>query len=174
LKGTRHFGTKLLLFIVALGLLAHATARGPKLAHTIADYTDWDADEDMPIDTPEEDRMRFPIQDRTGEPSQDTRGNAMDLKDPANIERTVDYDPETKRYYLSEKVGDQFIRNPTFLTYDEYIKQQTREDENTYWKRRLDALSLFNKKPQLPQMYKEGIFDRIFGGSEYKCAPRET
>ncbi len=170
MKGTRSFGTRILLFIAALGLLAHAAARGPKGARAFADYSDWEADEDHPVDTPE--TLRFPIYDRTGEPAQEPRGGTIDLKDPANIERTVDYDPETRRYYLSEKVGDGFIRNPTYLTYDEYVQQQAREDEATYWKRRLDALSLFNKKPQLPQMYREGIFDRIFGGTEIQVRPQ--
>ncbi len=151
--------------IVTVGFLAHAGARvpgGPRAPLPEYDYTD--------NDTPE--TLRFPIQDNTGEPLIDRRNGGFDLEDPPNIRREVEYDPETRRYYLSEKVGDQFIRNPTYLTFDEYVREQAQRDEQAYWKRRLDALSLFNTKPKLPQMYREGIFDRIFGGTGIQVRPQ--
>lgn len=151
--------------IVTVGFLAHAGARvpgGPRTPLPEYDYTD--------NDTPE--TLRFPIQDNTGEPLIDRRNGGFDLEDPPNIRREVEYDPETRRYYLSEKVGDQFIRNPTYLTFDEYVREQAQRDEQAYWKRRLDALSLFNTKPKLPQMYREGIFDRIFGGTGIQVRPQ--
>jgi cell surface protein SprA len=159
---------RFLLVIVTLGFLAHAGARVPGGPH--APVPDYDFPEDAPPDTPE--TLRFPISDKTGEPLMDRRGNGFDLQDPANIRREVEYDPETRRYYLSEKVGDEFIRNPTYLTYEEYLKEQSRLDEQAYWKRRLDALSLFNTKPKLPQMYREGIFDRIFGSNTIQVRPQ--
>src|SRR5690606_29882194 len=55
---------------------------------------------------------------------------------------------------------------------EEYLNYQAQQDEQNYWKRRLDALTLFNKKPQLPTMYKEGIFDRIFGGTTISVRPQ--
>ena len=45
-------------------------------------------------------------------------------------------------------------------------------DDDAYWQRRLDALMLFNKQPELPQMYKEGLFDRIFGGDKISVKPQ--
>ena len=36
----------------------------------------------------------------------------MDLNDPSNVNKTVEYDPEDNRYYLTEKIGDQFYREP--------------------------------------------------------------
>lgn len=152
--------------IVTLGFLAHAGARvpgGPR-APLPEDY------EFPENDTPE--NLRFPIRDNTGEPLIDRGIGGFDLQDPPNIRREVEYDPESQRYYLSEKVGDQYIRNPTYLTFDEYVKEQGRRDEEAYWKRRLDALSLFNTKPKLPQMYREGIFDRIFGGTGIQVRPQ--
>ena len=169
MKGKRSFGTRLLLVIASVGFLAHAAARVPRAPRVQADY---EAPDDIPVDTPGTDTLRFPIQDHTGDPTIDRTGGSFDLQDPDNIERRVDYDPDSKRYYLTEKIGDQYIRNPTYLTFEEYLKEQSRQDEQAYWKRRLDALSLFNKKPKLPVLYKEGVFDRIFGGNGINVRPQ--
>lgn len=121
------------------------------------------------VDSP---KLIFPIYDHTGEPYQDQRPGSIDLRDPVNIDQSIEYDPVENRYYITEKIGDQFYRNPTYMTLDEYLKFQGEKQEQQYWKRRLDALTLFNKKPELPTMYKEGIFDRIFGSNTINVRPQ--
>ena len=116
-------------------------------------------------------KLRFPIYDERGGPQQQPP-SSIDLKDPPNVQRNVEYDPEDGNYYFSEKVGSEFMRNPSYMTMEEYLKYQGQQDENAYWQRRMDALTLFNKKPKLPQMYKEGLFDRIFGGSTISVRPQ--
>ena len=116
--------------------------------------------------------MHFPIQESTGDPQIDGQHNPMDLHDPSNIEKTFEYDPDTKRYYVTEKIGSSYYRTPTYLTEDEYYKYQSKQDEQNYWKRRLDALTLFNKKPVLPAMTKDGVFDRIFGNNSITVRPQ--
>jgi cell surface protein SprA len=169
LKGTRNFGWKVLAFVSCAALLAHVAARG--FRHP------FEYEEPDPVDTPangarKADTLRFPIADHRNEPGTDSRTKGIDLADPANVNRSIEYDPADNRYYLSEKVGDQFIRNPSFMSFDEYQKYSAQQDEQNYWKRRLDALTLFNKKPDLPVMYKEGIFDRIFGGQGISVRPQ--
>lgn len=115
--------------------------------------------------------LKFPIYDNTGNPNE-TPPASIDLKDPSNIEKTVEYSPEDSGYYFSEKLSDRYLDAPTFMTFDEYMDYQSKKDEQTYWKRRMDALTLFNKKPDLPVMYKEGLFDRIFGGSTIAVKPQ--
>jgi len=117
-------------------------------------------------------KLKFPIYDKTGDPMVDKTPGTIDFQDPSNIKKTVEYDADENRYYFTQKIGDQYFRDPTYLTMDEYIKYQAKQDEQDYWKRRMDALTIFNKKPQLPQMYKEGIFDRIFGGSGISVRPQ--
>jgi cell surface protein SprA len=173
LKGKSYFGYKVLLFIVCAGLLAHVGARGYGHAGDDAD----DAPEpDSPAvrsaarsDSP---ALRFPIKDLSGDPTKDRSATGMDLNDPANINKNIEYDPADNRYYLSEKVGDQFIRNPSYMTFDEYQKYSAKEEEQNYWRRRLDALTMFSKKPELPTMYKEGIFDRLFGNNTISVRPQ--
>ncbi len=164
MKGKSYLSTKLLLFIILVVAIAQATARnyhGPNPG----------PDPDPLPDTPRQD-LRFPIQDHTGNPSIDHKGSGMDLHDPANVSHSVEYDADSNRYYLTEKVGDQFVRNPSYMTFEEFQKYQAQQEEQNYWKRRLDALTLFSKKPTMPTMYKEGIFDRIFGSNTISVRPQ--
>lgn len=153
--------------------IANAAARGRADAF---DYYDEPSPEpaDTPANNKPEDtarKLRFPIYDGNGIPTTNTP-SSIDLNDPSNINRSVEYDPQENKYYFTEKIGNQFFRNPTYLTMDEYLKYQGQKDENEYWQRRVDALSLFNQKPQLPVMYKEGMFNRIFGGDGISVRPQ--
>ncbi len=172
MKGNSQFGYKFVAALTIVVALAQVAASGYDLP--LDYYDDPEPAADTPsharVDTPVD--LRFPIRDRTGNPLMDQGPASMDLKDPKNLERQRYYDPETGRYYFSEKMGESFIRNPHYLTMEEYFRFQGRQQEREHWKRRLDALTLFNDKPQLPQMYKEGIFDRIFGGNAIEVRPQ--
>lgn len=135
-------------------------------------------DYDDPVDDPDstakkEDtiKLKFPIHDNTGNPL-DKQPSSIDLNDPSNFDRTVEYDPESDGYFFNRSIGDEKFGAPNFMTFEEYLKYRAEQDEKDYWKRRLDALTLFNKKPQLPTMYKEGLFDRIFGGNTVSVKPQ--
>lgn len=169
MKGKKSYlGNKILLVLVLGVAIAHVAAR-PYYRH---DAYDPEPQPDTPVvNGKKPDTLRFPISDRTGNPMVD-KPNPYDLNDPSSVNKTIEYDPKDNRYYLTEKIGDQFFRNPSYLTFDEYQKYQSKQDEENYWKRRLDALTLFNKKPQLPEMYKEGIFDRIFGNNTISVRPQ--
>ena len=159
-----------MLFLSLVVAIANAAARDYE-----GDFDYEEAEEDTTTGKKKPDsavKLKFPIKDKTGDPRVDGPPSGMDLSDPANYKKEVDYDPETGRYYFNEKVGSEFMRNPTYMNMDEYLKYQGQKDEQAYWKRRMDALSLFNKKPDLPVMYKEGLFDRIFGGNSITVKPQ--
>lgn len=165
MKGTSNFGTKLLLVIILGVAMFHVAARGNYVP-------DPNPDPNPAPDSPATNSLRFPIKDRTGDPRVDGPANPFDLKDPSNVKRSTDYSTDDNRFYLTEKIGNEFYRNPSYLTFDEYQKYQAKQDEENYWKRRLDALTLFNKQPTLPTMYKEGIFDRLFGNNTISVRPQ--
>eukprot|EP01030_Chromulinospumella_sphaerica_P028240 gene28240-28565_t len=96
----------------------------------------------------------------------------MDLEDPKNVNKSFTYDPDSNRYYYNSRIGNDYLRSPTYLTLDEYMQYRAKEDENSYFARRFDGMMLFNKTPELPQMYKEGLFDRIFGSSTIQVKPQ--
>lgn len=169
LKGKNNFGYKFLLSIVAIVFIANAAARGFRNPF---EYSP-EPEPDSTVNKTDSPKLHFPIYDHTGDPRIDGNNpKSLDLQDPPNIKQASEYNADDNRYYFNERIGNDFYRNPTYLTLDEYLDYQAKKDEQNYWKRRLDALTLFNKKPSMPTMYKEGIFDRIFGGTTINVRPQ--
>jgi cell surface protein SprA len=161
-KQHTHFGYKLLAFVIVIITLAQVfTARGF--------YDPFYDPPPPPTDTPE---LHFPIQQEEQIDPSTSPDPAINLQDPANVEKTIEYDPVEDKYYLHERVGGKDIKNPTYLTPDEYMRLKAQEDETGYWKQRLEALSMFNQKPALPEMTKEGVFDRLFGSNKISVKPQ--
>jgi cell surface protein SprA len=171
LEGRSNFGYWFMLFVALLAAILTATARVPRkffFPIPVDDSTKFDT---VVVDTARQ--LKFPLHDKTGDPYTDyRRPKSIDLKDPKNESRSFDYDADSNRYYYNDRVGDKDVRNPSYLTLGEYTKYRGRMDEDAYWQRRLDAMMQFNKKPELPQMYKEGLFDRIFGSTKFSVKPQ--
>lgn len=122
-----------------------------------------------------DDSLKFPIKDkRTSGPDGDdtTATGAFDFEDPKNIQRSVEYDPDSNTYNFYEKIGDRHYRNSSSMGFDEFYKYRSRSDENEYFSERLRALGMFDQKPELPKLYKEGVFDRLFGGTNLTVKPQ--
>jgi cell surface protein SprA len=163
-KRHTNFGYKLLAFVIIIIALAQVLAA--------RDFDDPYFDPPPPpppADTPE---LRFPIEPEAQVVPQEQKRPSIDLDDPANVKKNVEYDPEENRFLLREQVGDQDIKTPTYLEGDEYLKVKGQQDETDYWRQRLDALSMFNQKPKLPDLNKEGIFDRLFGNNKISVKPQ--
>ena len=64
----------------------------------------------------------IPLQDRYGDFINDQNYNPFDLEDPNAIEKNVEYDPETGYYIITETIGDDNYRNPTYMTFSEYLE----------------------------------------------------
>jgi cell surface protein SprA len=169
LKGKSNFGYRLLLFIALAAVIANATARAYRPF-----YRFFVPKADSPeVKKTKKDSLKFPIHDKTGDPVTDNNlPKSIDLADPPNINRNFEYDADSNRYNYNTRLGNDFLTNPTYLTLDEYTKYKGAQDERSYWQRRMDALMLFNKTPELPQMYKEGLFDRIFGSNTIQVKPQ--
>lgn len=98
------------------------------------------------------------------------------LPTPGNIEKTVEFDPLTRRYILQEKIGEQLYRAPRYLTIEEYQKYVDREITNDL-RRTLSASrdSLRNSSGLIPVISVDNrIFERIFGGSTISIKPQGT
>ncbi len=55
------------------------------------------------------------------------------LHKPSNISQTIIYDPETRQYEFSEKVGQLNYRPPSSMSYKEYNKYAAKKSEQDYW-----------------------------------------
>ena len=54
----------------------------------------------------QKDSLKFPIKDRRSDPFNNYNNNPFDLKDTGYVKRSVDYDPKTGMYYVTEKIGN--------------------------------------------------------------------
>ncbi|MEP7128093.1 MAG: cell surface protein SprA, partial [Chitinophagales bacterium] len=128
------------------------------------------------VDTPPADNnqidLTYPIYDRFSD-WLTTPSNAFDLQDPSNVEKNIDYDPETNQYILTETIGGQFFRNPTYMSFQEYLDYQSKNSEQQYWFDRSNAASALSQKGVIPEVnVNNRIFDRIFGGTAVDIRPQ--
>ncbi|MBC8033116.1 MAG: cell surface protein SprA, partial [Chitinophagaceae bacterium] len=119
------------------------------------------------------DTLKFPLKDRRSERYSEPSKNPFDLKDPANKRDSIEYDPVTKRYYIVEKIGGSYYRTPTYLTFDEYMRIESRRQEADYFKKRGNTLSNLNKKMLMPKLtVSDNLFNRIFGNGKVEIKPQ--
>ncbi|HTL07731.1 MAG TPA: cell surface protein SprA, partial [Chitinophagaceae bacterium] len=119
------------------------------------------------------DSLKYPITDRRGDKLSNPGRASFDLKDPANIKDSIEYDPRTRQYYIVEKVGNSYYRKPTYLTLDEYTRLRGKQDENEYFRKRANVLSGLNKKMLKPKLsVTDNLFNRIFGNGKIEIKPQ--
>lgn len=120
------------------------------------------------------DSLKYPIEDRIADKFNEDLPTQFDLKDPKNINTQVEYDPSLKEYSISEKIGKEYYRAPSYMTYEEFLKYQAGKDEEAYFKKRQNTLMQISKKGGVIPKVNLGnaIFDRIFGGNTIEVKPQ--
>jgi cell surface protein SprA len=142
--------------------LGHSTLYAQKLV---------DSSKGLPLFS--NDTLRYPLIDRRADKISNPSKNAFDLKDPANLKDSIAYDPKTKSYYIYEKIGNRYFRQPTSLTFDEYLRLKSRQMENDYFRNRANAISALNRHNQKPLLkIHEGLFNRLFGNGKIDIRPQ--
>jgi hypothetical protein len=72
-------------------------------------------------------KLKYPIKPPTN--PFDKTSNPFLLNDPSNKTSSVVYDPITKKYILTEKIGDMVIGTPTSMTFEEYLEYQSKNSK---------------------------------------------
>ena len=122
---------------------------------------------------PFNDSLLYPINDRRSDKISTPRKNPFDLKDPSNLKDSFVYDYKTKEYYIVEKIGNRYFRKPTTLTFDEYLRLQSRKAEQDYFQKRSNTISLLNRKLVKPRLSMgEELFNRLFGTGVVDIRPQ--
>ena len=118
------------------------------------------------------------IKPRSGDHITDTDKNPFDLKDPSIVDKDVEYDPETGQYIITERIGDEYFRTPTYLSFEEYLEYKSKEQDQYLFKRMAgvssagDPLGLQIDPVKKFDIDKKNLIDRLFGGSDLNLNPR--
>ncbi len=114
--------------------------------------------------------------DRTGDFITDPgRRNPYDLKDPQIIEKDVEYDPVTNQYIIRERIGSDFYRAPTYMTFEEYMEWRAAKQEREYFARMagIGTGSAGLKRDPIGRVdVNRSLVDRLFGGSTVDIKPQ--
>ncbi|NNF34286.1 MAG: hypothetical protein HKN68_09270, partial [Saprospiraceae bacterium] len=118
----------------------------------------------------------IPVKDRYGDFVTDPKINPFDIT-PSIVEQKVEYDPVTGNYIVFEKIGDEYYRTPTYLTFNEYLDWRSKQEEKEYFNR-LAGINTGRKGPSVTTDPMERIdiqgnlVDRLFGGTEVDIRPQ--
>lgn len=119
-------------------------------------------------------QLRYPFHDRYGDSYSESGGKSpMYGTDPSNIKTDVKYDPDNNRYNINENMGSLFYRNPSYMTFEEFIEHSYNSSTREYWKQRAGEDDALNKKKFAPKITVNSVvFDRIFGGNTIDIRPQ--
>jgi len=118
-----------------------------------------------------------PVSERFGDHISNPANNPFDLRDPSIIEKEVNFDPETGTYIITEKIGDEYFRMPSYMTFEEYLAYKSKQEEQAYF----DRLAGVGKKggklssrddPLSKIDVEESLRDRLFGGTGVDIRPQ--
>lgn len=118
----------------------------------------------------------IPLTDRTGNFLTDKSSNPFDIN-TSLITQEVNYDPATGQYILTEKIGDEFYRMPTYMTFDEYLEWKAKEQERQYFNK-MSGIESSNRgisgkiDPISNVNIQRNLVDRLFGGNEITIKPK--
>lgn len=94
--------------------------------------------------------LRYPIADRNTDFFSTPANTPIDLKDPKIINKSIEYDPKTNKYIVYEKIGDNYYKTPTYMTYDEFVDYTNKQAEQSYFQQRSRAIDLAERKVNSP------------------------
>lgn len=116
-------------------------------------------------------KLRYPIkQHLTAIPPS---YSPMDLKNPLNIVRKVDFDPATGMYILTETVGGKPYTIPVYLTFKEYAAYQLQESKREYFRQKTGSSSISQSRGLIPKLTVDSkLFEQIFGGNTIDIRPQ--
>ncbi len=118
-----------------------------------------------------------PIDEREGDFISDPGDNPFDLEDPEIIEQEVEYDAETGLYLVTEKIGDEYFRAPTYMTFEEYLQYTEDKQRQDYFDKLVrDSQNSYGDSGMPDPMEKidvpNNLLDKLFGGTKIDIKPQ--
>lgn len=120
----------------------------------------------------------IPLKDRTGDFITDKQTNPFDITTKEIVQK-VEYDPVSGHYIIYEKIGNEFYRTPTYMTFEEYLDYKSKEQEKEYFNSlagiKSDKKSRSGKIDPMDKVeLTNSLIDRLFGGTEVNIKPQGT
>jgi len=128
----------------------------------------------VPIETVSD---TIPLVDRQGDFISDETYNPFDIL-PTELEQNVEYDAETDTYVVYEKIGDEYYRTPTYMTFSEYLEWKNKKAEERYFGKlaglndRYDRSATGRLDPMSKVNIEKNLIDRLFGGNGITITPQ--
>ncbi len=119
----------------------------------------------------------IPYKNRPGSNPDKDKRNPFDLKDPKSIDKDIEYDPVTGEYIFKEKIGGDYYKNPSTMSFDEYMAFKARQQDNNYLREKSGTSVVKSRfasyvDPLKKIDLKKSLTDRLFGGQGIQIEPR--
>ena len=122
------------------------------------------------------DTLKYPFPDNISDPYSNPNypNSPLYMGDPTNINTTVEYNPDQNQYDINSMIGSEFYRNPSYMTFQEFVEEQNKQSTHKYWQQLASGESLLAKKRGFnPKLYVPGqAFERIFGSNTIDIRPQ--
>lgn len=120
-------------------------------------------------------KLKYDIKD-TRDPL-NKNNNPYYLSNAGAVQTAVVFDPTTRKYIITEKIGGVPIKAPLYMTFDEYMKWEAERGKSNYWKEKTNSSSVSSLDREggriVPKLYiGNKLFDRIFGGNNIDIRPQ--
>lgn len=91
--------------------------------------------------------------------------SSLDLRNPDNVQTTVEYDARTGYYVVHTRIGDVDITTPYLMTDEEYRSYSERQEMGKYWAQKIGEVEHDNeRKFDITDMkFNIGPADKVFG-----------
>lgn len=118
------------------------------------------------------DKLRFPIKENNYPFSNSASSSPMLLNPPSNLKQEVVYNPTTRSYEFSEKVGGLNYRPPSSMNFQQYKKYEGRTSRSAYWQEKSRSES--GAGPSFMKSLRIGnqAFDKVFGTDVINITPK--
>lgn len=119
----------------------------------------------------------IPLVDRQGDFITGDTYNPFDIL-PTELDQSVEYDAETDTYIVYEKIGDEYYRTPTYMTFSEYLDWKNEQAEERYFSKLAGLGDRYNKSstgrldPMSKVNIEKNLIDRLFGGNGITITPQ--
>lgn len=136
------------------------------LEYFLADEADTTKESGPPV-------LPFKFKDESWDPTNKGHDGGLYMSNPANVIDSMYYDPKDNQFNFEQKLGRMRFRNPSYMSFEEYMDYDLEKRLSDYWKQRNEAEDIQNKpKSLIPKiMVNSEGFDRIFGGNTVDIRP---